>query len=102
MNSKHTPGPWHRNIKPITRYPVIFAGRNTHVAQVVTRGGSMPEAEMEANAALIVEAPAMLEALRDTATALERVLGKHLPADAVAQHPEVQAARAILARIGEV
>lgn len=60
--SKHTKGPWHRNVSPATKYPTIFAGRNTHVARVVTDGGLTPE-EVEANCDLIAAAPELLEAL---------------------------------------
>ena len=62
MNTKHTPGPWHRNIKPASHYPTIFAGRNTHVAVVQTRG--LPEPEQEANTYLIAAAPDLLAALK--------------------------------------
>lgn len=55
---RHTPGPWHRNIKPASRYPVVFAGRNTHVAQVATRG--LSDDEIEANCDLITAAPDLL------------------------------------------
>lgn len=47
--TKHTPGRMGRNIRPITKYPRLYCGRNTHVAQIVTDLG-MPEAEAEANA----------------------------------------------------
>ena len=57
----HTPGPWDRNIKPASKYPIIFAGRNTHVAQVITRG--IPDDQAEGNADLIAAAPDMLAAL---------------------------------------
>ncbi len=59
MPDTFTPGPWHRNIKPATRYPTIWSGRNTHVAYVVTGGGLTPEA-VEANIRLIAAAPDML------------------------------------------
>ena len=52
MNAKRTPGMLSRNIAPINRYPVLFAGRNTHVAQVVTNAQRIDEAE--ANADFIV------------------------------------------------
>lgn len=58
---EHTPGPWHRNIKPASHYPVVFAGRNTHVAMVVSNG--LPEDEVEANIALVTAAPELLAAL---------------------------------------
>lgn len=32
LNPKHTPGPWHRNIPPASKYPIVFSGRNAHVA----------------------------------------------------------------------
>lgn len=60
--AQHTPGPWRRNIKPISRYPIIFAGRNTHVAQVLVSQG-MAVGEDEANAELILAAPDLLAAL---------------------------------------
>ena len=63
MKTGHTEGGWHRNIPPAAKYPIIFAGRNTHVAQVLSRG--LPESEIEANCNLIAAAPALLEALRD-------------------------------------
>lgn len=59
--SAHTPGPWHRNIPPATKYPTVFAGRNKHIAVVQTLGMS-PE-EVEANINLISAAPGMYEAL---------------------------------------
>ena len=59
---KHTPGPWHRNIKPARKYAVIFAGRNTHVC--VLDGIGKSDAEVEANCDLIASAPELLEALK--------------------------------------
>ena len=79
MTTQHTPGPWHRNIKPVTRYPVVFAGRNTHVASVCS-GAGMPPDEAEANCALIIAAPAMLEALRDLLEWAEDTGGWEAPA----------------------
>jgi hypothetical protein len=70
---KHTPGPWHRNIKPASKYPVIWAGRNTHVAVLADgarHGGSLPEEEQEANINLIAAAPELLEALSLAADSL--------------------------------
>lgn len=69
MNAQHTPGPWHRNIKPATHYNTIFAGRNTHVTRLAVEGKS--EEEVEANCALIVAAPDMLAALREAVRVLE-------------------------------
>jgi hypothetical protein len=65
---KHTGQTWHRNIKPASKYPIIFADRNTHVAQAVTRG--LSEAEIEANTDLIAAAPELLAALIDCKDAL--------------------------------
>lgn len=65
---KHTPGPWDRNIKAGGKYPIIFAGRNQHVAQACQQKN--PD-ETEANISLIAAAPdllAALEALLDPAT----------------------------------
>lgn len=52
-----TPGPWHRNIKPATRYPTVWSGRNTHVAYVVRE--RLPVDQIEANLDLIVLAPTL-------------------------------------------
>ena len=60
--SKHTVGPWHRNIKPASKYTTIWSGRNKHVAHVETRG--LTEAEIEANISLIAAAPDLLAALK--------------------------------------
>lgn len=56
----HTPGPWHRNIKPATRYNTVWAGRNTHVLRVVVDG--LSEGEVEANICLASAAPELLAA----------------------------------------
>lgn len=61
MSAKHTLGPWHRNIKPVTKYPVIFAGRNVHIAKVLDAGIGLSEAE--ANADLLAAAPDLLAEL---------------------------------------
>lgn len=61
--TKHTPGPWHRNIKPATKYNTIFAGRNTHVTRLAVEGKT--EEEVEANCALIVAAPDLLALVMD-------------------------------------
>jgi hypothetical protein len=58
---KHTKGPWGRNIAPAWKYPIIFAGRSTHVAKIIT--DELPESEQEANACLIAAAPELLSAL---------------------------------------
>lgn len=83
-----TPGGWGRNIPPASRYPVIFAGRNTHVAQVLSRG--LPPEQVEANANLIAAAPDLL-------ALAERVAGLNRDAGEVAQL--IDQARAVVARI---
>ena len=69
--SKHTPGPWHRNIPPASKYPTVWSGRNTHVAAISPgahrrsgNGCTMSEEEQEANINLIAAAPEMLAALK--------------------------------------
>lgn len=56
----HTPGPWHRNIKPASHYPTVFSGRSKHVCTVA----QSQDDEMEGNVNLIVAAPELLEALK--------------------------------------
>lgn len=77
--TKHTPGPWGRNIRAGGKYPIIYAGRNQHVAQAVQQKDS---AETEANIDLIACAPELLEALENVADHCEgnmslRGLGVH-------------------------
>lgn len=74
--SSHTAGPWHRNIPPATKYTTVWSGRNAHVAYVATKGLS-PE-EVEANIALIAEAPTLLEQARE---ALDFICSHFGPAD---------------------
>lgn len=62
MTAKHTSGPWHRNIRPATKYPVVWSGRNKHVLAVKTIG--LTEEEIEANINLAVSAPDLLAALQ--------------------------------------
>jgi hypothetical protein len=62
MGTKHTPGPWHRNIRSNGKYPVVFAGRNQHVAIVSQQHDGH---ETEANIDLVATAPELLEALID-------------------------------------
>jgi hypothetical protein len=57
----HTPGPWQRNIRASGKYPVIYAGRNTHILTVCQQ--SNPQ-ETEANIDLACAAPELLEALK--------------------------------------
>lgn len=58
---KYTKGPWHRNLHAQGKYPIVYAGRNTHVAQVMQQ--PTPE-ETEANIDLVAAAPELAEALR--------------------------------------
>lgn len=69
--AQHTPGPWHRNIPPASRYPVIFQGRNRHVLLVAHPRSGMPEDEHEANFNLVVAAPCLLAAARGVLGAWE-------------------------------
>jgi len=63
MKTQHTPGPWHRNVAPATKYCVIFAGRNEHIASIRhCKEGD----EAEANHNLITAAPDLLAALEDS------------------------------------
>jgi len=75
--SKHTPGPWHRNIKPASKYTTVWSGRNKHVAHVETRG--LTEAEIEANISLIAAAPDLLDALINFVNAAEHCGGEDDP-----------------------
>ena len=68
---KFTPGPWHRNIKPKSKYPAIFAGRNTHITALKTQG--LTDDEIEANCNLIVAAPELYKALKETKHILNKV-----------------------------
>lgn len=56
----YTPGPWHRNIQANGKYPIVFSGRNQHVAQACQQKDG---AETEANISLIAAAPDLLAAL---------------------------------------
>ncbi len=58
----HTPGPWHRNIKPARKYVTIFAGRNTHICHLAVEG--LTDDEIESNCNLITAAPNLLAALK--------------------------------------
>ena len=61
MSAKHTSGPWYRNIRANGHYPVIFAGRNQHVATATQQADP---AETEANIDLLAAAPDLLGALK--------------------------------------
>ena len=90
--NKHTPGPWGRNIKPARNYPMIYAGRDTDIAQLVTR--DIADDEAEANADLIAAAPELLEALREMVEIAELTIG-WLPTPPGADGPIIQARAAI-------
>jgi hypothetical protein len=63
--TKHTPGPWFRNVPPATKYVTIFNGPNGkhgHVVDVIPCRG-VPLEQAEANLSLIADAPAMLATL---------------------------------------
>ena len=66
----HTPGPWDRNIKPASKYPTVWSGRNTHVAYVAV-SAAMDDAEIEANIRLIAAAPELLAALEELLAHIE-------------------------------
>lgn len=98
METKHTPGPWSRNIKANGKYPVVFAGRNQHVAVVHQQKDG---AETEANIDLVAAAPDLLAALVCAINALEGrypwpVAGKFTKKEACAA--AVSTARAAIAR----
>lgn len=83
MAAQHTPGPWHRNIPPASKYPTVWAGRNTHVAAISPgaprrsgNGCSMSEEEQEANINLIAAAPELLAALVNLVELCEHVFVK--------------------------
>jgi len=67
MKGKHSPGPWHRNIPPATKYVTIYRGRNTHVCDVIPSRGISPE-EAEANLTMIAAGPTLVQALLDCIT----------------------------------
>src|SRR3546814_12716359 len=58
---KITEIPWHRNIPPAEKYPVVWADRNQHVA-VLARGLRGEDAEAAID--LIAAAPKLLKALK--------------------------------------
>jgi len=71
MSGNYTKGGWSRNIKPASKYPVIFAGRNTHVAEVLTDGLSAEE--IEGNCDLVSAAPDLFEALSRAIVLIEKL-----------------------------
>lgn len=100
LHEAATLGRWDRNIAPASRYPIIYAGRNTHVVEIITR--SITPAQAEANASLVPKAvnaiPALLaeraadkaeiERLRAENAKLANILGRlPMTADGVAITP---------------
>lgn len=59
-DTTHTPGPWHENILPASKYVTVYAGRNTHICNVVPILRN--EMQTAANRRLIAAAPDLLEA----------------------------------------
>jgi hypothetical protein len=89
--AQHTPGPWSRNIPPATKYPIVFAGRNTHIAALrVDRG--VTDQEAEANINLIAAAPDLLVALYNLVELCDDVFVKPKECD------DLTAARAAIAK----
>jgi|HubBroStandDraft_6_1064221.scaffolds.fasta_scaffold134224_4 hypothetical protein len=84
--AEHTPGRWSRNIPPAKRYPIIFAGRNTHICHIISLG--LTDEEVEANCNLITAAPDMLKALEHIEYALTKGCGKITPDSA--EHSSVR------------
>ncbi|MCE2892014.1 MAG: hypothetical protein LW848_12960 [Hyphomonadaceae bacterium] len=89
MTSQHTPGPWSRNIKPATKYPTLFAGRNTHICTVSVSG--LPPETVEANLLLIRAAPDLL-------AALESLVAKNYGQPQGVTVPALDIARAAIAK----
>lgn len=102
---KATPGPWHRNIRPASRYPTIWAGRNTHIAYVSVGGldgSKFPEVELEANLDHIALAnPTAVLALLDDRERLVAKLALH-SGDGMSLQKEIDDLRAESAQMAEV
>lgn len=104
MIAKHTPGPWHRNIRPAAKYPVVWAGRNKHVLAIKTIG--LTEEEIEANINLAAAAPDLLAFAQLVLDGLERGHIKAKPllgsiddeGDSVEIRPLSQIAREMIAK----
>lgn len=65
----YTKGEWQRNIRAGGKYPVVYAGRNQHIATVSQQ--TDPE-ETEANIDLISAAPSLVEAAQYAMESLVR------------------------------
>lgn len=104
MITKHTPGPWHRNIRPAVKYPVVWSGRNKHVLAIKTIG--LTEEEIEANICLAATAPDLLAFAKLVLDGLERGHIKAKPllgaiddeSDSVEVRPLAQIAREMIAQ----
>ncbi len=78
--AQHTPGPWTiqtvlDEVDQIERQVIHVPMPHSvgkHIAHIATWGGS-PDPEADANARLIAQAPAMLDALRDCVESLSRL-----------------------------
>jgi len=91
MNTQHTSGPWNRNIRAGGKYPVIYSGRNNHVALVLKAD---PD-EMEANIDLISAAPDLLAAAQAMADSFADCVKTEL---ALSEFPALAALVAAIAK----
>ncbi len=92
MNTKHTPGPWHVGMRP---GPMIYGADSAQVADM--RGDLLARDESAANVRLVVEAPAMLAALREALPEIQRL--NRAAGEAVFNPAATGIIREILARI---
>lgn len=98
----HTPGPWHVGGKGNL---CIYGEKGWHVADTLNYHASHPKEAAAANARLIAEAPAMLDALRDSTNDLEEwlewaLVNKQIDRRSIVMHRKrIAENRAILARI---
>jgi hypothetical protein len=68
----HTPGPWISQRTGWSKHPYnVHSSKRPGAVALIPSRTSVPLEEQEANARLIAEAPAMLEALWDLLVALE-------------------------------
>ena len=63
MSTKHTPGPWHADIKA-SRSIGLYDADGTHIAVVDAKIGSVTRQRREHDARLIAAAPELLGALK--------------------------------------
>lgn len=76
-DTTHTPGPWHENILPASKYVTVYAGRNTHICNVVPILRN--EMQTAANRRLIAAAPELLEAAQACLADLHHYVATHGP-----------------------